>query len=141
MKMPGSNGVLTVSGDTGDALQALKLAFKAAAMAQPASTDVLGPKGAAPVKKKQLFSQDKAETKQVPVDEDGPTSATFTIGANLEPEQEEALVRFLRANKKVFAWEPNQLAGVPRDVIEHHLNVCPNVRPAKQKARRQSTEK
>ena len=38
-------------------------------------------------------------------------------------------------------WEPKQLAGVPRQVIEHHLNVCPNVHPVKQKARRQSTEK
>ena len=104
-------------------------------MAQPTSTDALEPKGAEPAKKKQLFTQDKAETKQVPVDEDGSTGATFTIGANLEPEQEEALVKFLRANKKVFAWEPDQLAGVPRDVIEHHLNVCPNVRLVKQKAR------
>ena len=109
MKMPGSSGVLTVSGDTRDALQALKLAFKAAAVAQPASVDVLKPKGVAPAKKRQLFTQDKAETKQVLVDEDGSTSATFTIGANLEPEQEEALVNFLRANKKVFAWEPDQL--------------------------------
>ena len=33
MKMPGSNGVLTMSGDTGDALQALKLASKTAAVA------------------------------------------------------------------------------------------------------------
>ena len=115
----------------------LKLAFRAAAVAQPTSTDALEPKGAALAKKKQLFTQDKAETKQVPVDEDGSTGSTFTIGANLEPEQEKALIRFLRVNKKVFAWEPDQLAGVPREVIEHHLNVC----PVKQKARRQSTEK
>lgn len=33
MKMPGSSGVLTVSGDRRDALQALKLAFKTAAVA------------------------------------------------------------------------------------------------------------
>ena len=122
-------------------MQAPKLTFKAAAVAQPAGSDAPEPKGAAPAKKKQLFTQDKAETKQVLVDEDRSTSATFTIGANLEPEQEEALVKFLRANKKIFAWEPDQLAGVPRGVIEHHLNVCPNVRPVKQKARRQSTEK
>ena len=32
MKMPGSSDVLTVFGDAGDALQALKLAFKTAAM-------------------------------------------------------------------------------------------------------------
>ena len=32
MKMPGSSGVLAVCGDTGDALQVLKLAFKAAVL-------------------------------------------------------------------------------------------------------------
>ena len=116
--------------------QALKLAFKTAAVVQPADADALEPKGAAPAKKKQLFTQDKAETKQVPVDEDGSSGATFTIGANLDHEQEEALVKFLHTNKEVFAWEPDQLAGVPTDVIEHHLNVCPNVHPVKQKARR-----
>uniref|UniRef100_A0A453EZ57 Uncharacterized protein n=1 Tax=Aegilops tauschii subsp. strangulata TaxID=200361 RepID=A0A453EZ57_AEGTS len=50
-------------------------------------------------------------------------------------------VDFLRANKEVFAWEPKDLVGVPRGVIEHHLRVCPNVRPVKQRAQRQSTEK
>ena len=63
MKMPGSSGVLTVSGDTGDALQALKLAYKTAAVAQPAGSDAHEPKEAAPAKKKQLFTQEKAETK------------------------------------------------------------------------------
>ena len=70
-----------------------------------------------------MLTQDKAETKQVPVEEDGPSGATFTIGANLEPGQEEALVKFLRANKEVFAWEPKQLVGVPRGVIGHHFRV------------------
>ena len=51
------------------------------------------------------------------------------------------MVKFLRENKEVFAWEPDQLVGVQREVVEHHLKVCPNVRPVKQKARRQSTEK
>ena len=77
----------------------------------------------------------------MPIEEDGSSRATFTISANLDPDQEEALVKFLRSNKEVFAWEPKQLAGVPREVIEHHLNVCPNVRPVNQKARRPSTEK
>ena len=97
-------------------------------------------KEGAPTKKKQLFTQDKAKTKQVPVDEDGSSGATFTIDADLDPDQEEALVKFLRANKEIFAWEPKQLVGVPREVIEHHLKVCPNVRPVKQRARRQSSE-
>ena len=107
-------------------LEAPALAGYAAAAAQPAGADTSKAKGAAPTKKKQLFTQDKAETKHVPVEEDGSSGATFTIVANLDPDQEEALVKFLRANKEVFAWEPKQLAGVPREVIENHPNVCPD---------------
>ena len=84
-----------------------------------------------PSKKRQLFTQDKTETKQVPVNEDRSSGAAFTIGADLNPSQEEALVRFLRANKDIFAWEPNQLVGGPREVIQHHLRACPNIRPMK----------
>ena len=122
-------------------MTALRLAFKTAAAAQPAGVGTPEAKEAAPTKKKQLFTQDKAETKQVPVNKDGFSGATFTIGAGLDPGQEEALVRFLHANKEIFAWEPNQLVGVSREVIQHHLRVCPNVRPVKQQARRQSTKK
>ena len=53
-------------------------------------------------KKNQLFTQDRAETKQVLVKEDGASGATFAIGANLDPDQEKALVKFLHANKEVF---------------------------------------
>ena len=83
MKMPGSKDVLTVVGDTKEALAALKLALKTAATAQPVDADTSGVKEAAPAKKKQLFTQDKAETKQVPVYEDGSSGATFTIGTDL----------------------------------------------------------
>ena len=67
--------------------------------------------------------------------------ATFTIGADLAPDEEKELVYFLCVNKEVFAWEPKQLVGVPRGIIEHHLRACPNVHPVKQKAPRQSAEK
>ena len=77
----------------------------------------------------------------MPVEEDRSSGTTFTIGAALDPDQEKALVKFFCSKKEVFAWEPKQLVGVPREVIEHHLKVCPNVRPVKQKARRQSMEK
>ena len=77
----------------------------------------------------------------MPVNEGGSSEATFTIGTGLDPGQEEALLRFLRANNEIFAWEPNQLVGVLREVIQHHLRVCPNIHPVKQRARRQSTEK
>ena len=83
MKMPGSKDVLTVVGDTKKALGALKFALKTAAVARPANEATPGAKEAAPAKNKQLFTQDRAETKQVSVEEDGPSGATFTIGANL----------------------------------------------------------
>ena len=79
-------------------MTALRLAFKTAAAAQPAGAGTSEAKEAAPTKKKQLFTQDKAETKKVPVDEDGTWGAAFTIGADLDPGQEEALVKFLREN-------------------------------------------
>src|SRR5664279_5454073 len=41
----------------------------------------------------------------------------------------------------MFAWTPSDMPGVPREVIEHHLAVCPGARPVKQKARRQAPEK
>lgn len=107
---------------------------------RPGAEDRAESPEAAPAGKKQLFSQDRAETKKVSVDGSG-TGPTFTIGAGLPPEQEDALVAFLRANKDVFAWKASDLSGVPRGVIEHHLAVCPNARPVKQKARRQAPEK
>ena len=103
MKMPGSKGVLTVAGDTKEALAALKLTFRATAAACPADKAVPRTKGAAPTKKKQLFAQGQAKTKQILVDEDGASGATFTIGTDLVPDQERELVDFLWANKEVFA--------------------------------------
>ena len=41
----------------------------------------------------------------------------------------------------MFAWTPSDMPGVPREVIEHHLAVCPTARPVKQKVRRQAPEK
>ena len=52
MKMPGSSGVLTVAGDTKEALTALKLAFRAAAAAHPADGVAPGAKGVVPMKMK-----------------------------------------------------------------------------------------
>jgi hypothetical protein len=33
------------------------------------------------------------------------------------------------------------MPGVPREVIEHHLAVCPQAYPVKQKTRKQAQEK
>jgi hypothetical protein len=41
----------------------------------------------------------------------------------------------------MFAWTPSDMPGVPREVIEHHLAVCPQAHPVKQKTRKQAQEK
>ncbi|KAI5001173.1 hypothetical protein ZWY2020_011132 [Hordeum vulgare] len=111
VKMPGNGGVITVVVDVKDASRVLKLSHK-----------------------------DRAETKQVPGDE-GSSAPTFTISANLPRDQEKALLGFLKANKDAFDWSASDLVGVPRDIIEHQLMVCPNMNPVKQKARRLAREK
>ena len=40
----------------------------------------------------------------------------------------------------VFAWEPSQMPGIPREVIEHHLRIYPDAAPVRQKPRKQSVE-
>ena len=62
----------------------------------------------------------------------------MTIEACLPEGLEAALVVFLRENADVFSWESLDLPGIPREVIEHHLAVCPNAHPEKQKVRRQA---
>ena len=48
---------------------------------------------------------------------------------------------FLHVNVDVFAWQPSDIPGVPREVIEHHLAVCPHAIPVKQKVWKQASER
>ena len=41
----------------------------------------------------------------------------------------------------MFAWQASDIPGIPREVIEHHLAVCPHARPVKQKVRKQALER
>jgi hypothetical protein len=36
----------------------------------------------------------------------------------------------------MFAWEPSQMPGTPREVIEHHLKIHLDARPVRQKPRK-----
>ena len=51
------------------------------------------------------------------------------------------LVTFLWANIDVFASQPSDMPGIPREVIEHHLAVRLDARLVKQKVRRQAPER
>lgn len=41
----------------------------------------------------------------------------------------------------MFAWQPSDIPGVPREVIEHHLVVCPHAQPVKKKVRKKALER
>ena len=43
------------------------------------------------------------------------------------------LVSLLHTNADVFAWKHADMPGVPREKIEHSLNVSPTAKPIKQK--------
>jgi hypothetical protein len=51
-------------------------------------------------------------------------------------EEQAKLLQFLDKNNDVLAWSTCDLIGVSREVIEHKLQVNPNVKPKKQKLRK-----
>ncbi|GJR98356.1 reverse transcriptase domain-containing protein [Tanacetum coccineum] len=64
-----------------------------------------------------------------------------TIGGGQFGACKEKLKCLLKDNINVFAWEPSDMTGVPRRIIEHALNVNPSLDPVCQKRRTFSMEK
>ncbi|KAK1667394.1 hypothetical protein QYE76_055553 [Lolium multiflorum] len=54
---------------------------------------------------------------------------------------ESALIEFLRERWEIFAWEPSDMPGIPRELAEHALNVDPKAKPVQQSMRRFSEPK
>ncbi|GJR81871.1 reverse transcriptase domain-containing protein [Tanacetum coccineum] len=65
----------------------------------------------------------------------------ITIGTRFSTKCREQLIRLLKSNMDVFAWQPSDMAGVPRRLIRHALNVNNSVLPVAQKRRVLGTEK
>jgi hypothetical protein len=51
------------------------------------------------------------------------------------------LIDFLKANLNMFAWKPSDMKGIPREVVEHKLNIKPGSKPMKQRLRRFNDDK
>ena len=85
-------------------------------------------------------TQDDASTKKVQLDPQD-LAKTTNIRSNLDPQQELVLITFLQANKDVFAWEPSDMPGIPREVIEHKLGLPAGTQPDRQKQRCYTPEK
>ncbi|GJU51613.1 hypothetical protein Tco_1221168 [Tanacetum coccineum] len=61
----------------------------------------------------------------------GPLSAKGTI----------KLCALLKANLNIFAWQPSDMTGVPRLIVEHRLNIRDGYPPVRQKTRSHSPER
>ena len=64
----------------------------------------------------------------------------FQVGSELPSQEKEELVRFLKGNVDVFAWDAYDAPGVDPSLICHHLNVNPSSTLKKQPPRRPSNE-
>ena len=73
----------------------------------------------------------------VPLRDEEPEK-TVLLGADLDPEVSEAILKVLQDNADIFAWGHEDLQGVPREIIEHRLFVDPDARPIKQGSRKMS---
>ena len=60
----------------------------------------------------------------------------FQVGAQLPPQEKEELVKFLKRNIDVFAWDACDAPGIDLAFICHHLNVNPSITPKKQPPQR-----
>ncbi|KAL0404041.1 UNVERIFIED_CONTAM: hypothetical protein Sradi_2044900 [Sesamum radiatum] len=63
------------------------------------------------------------------------------IESKMKKDVREQVINCLRKNKDIFTWTPQYVEGIDPDVITHHLNVDPNIRPAEQKKRHFGPEK
>ena len=92
--------------------------------------------GVGPALRRPKLKGEQRLKKKVPLCEDA--ARCVTIGATLSRKKESALIAFLQENSDVFAWEPSDLPGVPREVVEHNLAVCPGARHIQQRVRQQA---
>ncbi|KAK1698714.1 hypothetical protein QYE76_015411 [Lolium multiflorum] len=78
---------------------------------------------------------------QPPADNRNERSDEFDAAKEVKKLQEGALIEFLRERWEIFAWEPSDMPGIPRELAEHALNVDPTAKPVQQSMRRFSEPK
>ncbi|GJR84539.1 reverse transcriptase domain-containing protein [Tanacetum coccineum] len=100
------------------------------------------------LEKKQAVEEKREEvkTKVVNVTEKILANPTFpdqliVIGGGLPEACKAQLKLLLKDNMDIFAWEPADMTGVPRSIIEHKLNVNTSIEPKLKKHRVLAPEK
>ena len=67
---------------------------------------------------------------KIVVDDD--SEKFFQVEAQLPPQENEELIKFLRRNVDVFAWSAYEALKVDPNFIYHYLNINPSITPKKQ---------
>jgi hypothetical protein len=136
LKMSGPNGVITIGPTYRHACECdVECVEYTEALAESEAliADMESLPREAPDAKRHAGNFEPAEAvKSVPLDPSNDASKQIQIGSELEPA---VLVDFLRANAEVFAWSPSDMPGIPRDVVEHSLDIRAGARPVKQPLR------
>jgi hypothetical protein len=83
---------------------------------------------------------DQEETKTIPLEQAVP-DRKIIIGANLSKEEEADLIVTLAKNKDIFVCSASDLKGVSRDIIQHALDINPQMSPKKQRQRKMSEDR
>ncbi|GJS91350.1 reverse transcriptase domain-containing protein [Tanacetum coccineum] len=63
------------------------------------------------------------------------------LGGTLSIEGRTTLCALLKRNLDIFAWQPSDMTGVPRQIAEHRLNIQDGYPPVRQKKRGQAPER
>ena len=63
------------------------------------------------------------------------------IGGQLKAEVVEGIKHLLSGSRDVFAWTPKDLKGIPPSLMTHSLSINPEVKPRRQKRRKQAGQK
>ncbi|KAL0433991.1 UNVERIFIED_CONTAM: hypothetical protein Slati_2733400 [Sesamum latifolium] len=71
----------------------------------------------------------------------GRPDRTTRIGSHMNEKTKEEIIQYLQRNADIFAWAPQDLEGIDPNVITHHLNIDPSIKPVKQKKRHFGPEK
>jgi hypothetical protein len=78
--------------------------------------------------------------KEVPLDPEDPEAKIF-IGSSLPEQIEEDLTNFLKSQRSTFAWKPEDMTGISKNIITHKLGIDPSFRPVHQKRRKFAPER
>ncbi|XP_039138785.1 uncharacterized protein LOC120276122 [Dioscorea cayenensis subsp. rotundata] len=71
---------------------------------------------------------------------DDPDKVTY-LESGMTGEIKREVVSYLKKNVDVFAWTPADMPDISLEMISHHLNVDPSIKPIKQKRRNMAPEK